>query len=172
MLDDFWLAPLDPEQHAEAMHEILGDEDSCRYLFSRAFKDVSETRRQLEKWVKSSPETEWVILACPSQTPVGRVTIYTTGDEVWEAGVMICPDARGLGLGGRALQKGIDFIFENMPCRRIAADIDPENVGSIRTFQKLGFTYEGRLRARWRTHLGVRDADIYSLLPSDPRPWR
>jgi RimJ/RimL family protein N-acetyltransferase len=32
---------------------------------------------------------------------------------------------------------------------------------------RLGFTLEGRLRAEWQTHIGVRDSLIYGLLAEE-----
>lgn len=55
---------------------------------------------------------------------------------------------------------------------RIFADVDPDNLASIRTFEQLGFRHEGVLRGNWETHIGVRDSVILGLLRSDPRPWR
>ena len=47
------------------------------------------------------------------------------------------------------------------------ADIDPENAGSIKLVERLGFKYEGRLRGAWKTHIGVRDTLIYGMLAQD-----
>ena len=62
--------------------------------------------------------------------------------------------------------------FDRRGVRRIMADVDPDNIPSVRVFEKLGFGYEGRLRGEWETHLGIRDSLIYGLLREDPRPWR
>ncbi|MNC99893.1 hypothetical protein D3C83_183340 [compost metagenome] len=63
-------------------------------------------------------------------------------------------------------------MFEKKGARRIVADIDPDNRTSIRTFERLGFKLEGRLRSEWEMHIGIRDSLIYGLLRDDPRPWR
>ena len=44
------------------------------------------------------------------------------------------------------------------------ADTDPDNVGSIKLLEKLGFQKEGHLRSEWETHIGVRDSLIFGLL--------
>lgn len=40
---------------------------------------------------------------------------------------------------------------------------------SIRLVERLSFRLEGRLRAEWETHIGVRDTLIYGLLKDE---WR
>jgi RimJ/RimL family protein N-acetyltransferase len=85
---------------------------------------------------------------------------------------MIVPAARGRNLAARALAVALDDAFDRKNARRIVADIDPDNAASIRTFEKLGFTLEARLRGEWEMHIGIRDSLIYGLLRDDPRPWR
>ncbi len=85
---------------------------------------------------------------------------------------MIVPAARGKNLAARALAQAIDYVFDVKGARRIFADIDPDNIASIRTFEKLGFRHEGVLRGNWETHIGVRDSVMLGLLRDDPRTWR
>ena len=85
---------------------------------------------------------------------------------------MVSTGALGSGLAVKALSIAIDSVFERKAARRIFADIDPDNVSSIRTFERLGFAYEGCLRGAWETHIGIRDSMIYGLLRDDARPWK
>jgi RimJ/RimL family protein N-acetyltransferase len=118
-------------------------------------------------------DINWVISDTPDGPALGRVAIYPHGkNNVWEAACMITPAARGKNLAARALARALDEAFDGLGARRIMADIDPDNAASIRTFEKLGFTLEGRLRGEWEVHIGIRDSLIYGLLRDDPRPWR
>jgi len=51
--------------------------------------------------------------------------------------------------------------------RRVFADVDPDNRGSIKLLETLGFKLEGRLRAEWEMHIGIRDSLIYGLLVNE-----
>ena len=62
------------------------------------------------------------------------------------------------------LARVIDYGFVLLKLRRIFADTDPDNLGSIALLERLGFQYEGRLRGEWETHMGVRDSLIFGLL--------
>ncbi len=66
----------------------------------------------------------------------------------------------------------IDYGFGALGLRRIYADTDPDNAGSNRLLEHLGFTGEGRLRAEWETHIGVRDSLIWGLLADEWRAGR
>jgi RimJ/RimL family protein N-acetyltransferase len=177
------LRPLDPDRDGEALHAIFGDEESCRYMTGPAHRTVAETIEQLNVWTKGLEETSWAIVEA-EQLPspgsgrgeyppaLGRIALIPRGRDVWEAACMVVPCARGRNLAGRALAAAIDYIFEKNGARRIFADVDPDNVASLRVFERLGFRREGLLRGNWETHIGVRDSVIYGLLRDDPRPRR
>ena len=172
-MSDFILRPLDPQHDGPALHAIFGDAGSCRYMTHAPFVTVEETIAHLVEWTKGCEDTSWAIAATTEGPALGRVSIYPRGrNNVWDAACMVAPAARGRGLAVRALALAIDHVFEHKGGRRIVADIDPDNATSIRTFQRLGFKLEGRLRGEWEMHIGVRDSLIYGLLHDDPRPWR
>jgi RimJ/RimL family protein N-acetyltransferase len=166
------LRPLDPQRDGPSLHAIWGDEESCRFMTGAAFETAAETVAALEKWTTGFEDTSWAVADTAGGEALGRVAFFTAGRDVWQAACMIAPRARGHGLAARALAIGIDDVFDRKGARRIFADIDPENIASIRTFERLGFRHEGVLRAEWETHIGVRDSIIMGLTKFDARPWR
>lgn len=172
MLADFIVRPIDPEADGPALHAIYGDEESCRYLSRPAMASVTDTIAMMREWM-GRDDINWVLADSPNGPAIGRVSVYSAGrNNVWEAACMIAPTARGRNLAVRALALAIEEAFEQRGVRRIMADVDPDNIPSVRVFEKLGFGYEGRLRGEWETHIGIRDSLIYGLLRDDPRPWR
>ncbi len=167
-----YLRPLDPARDAEALHAILGDDASCHYMGGPATASVIETQRLLAKWTDGTEDTSWAIVDAPDGAALGRVTMIPRGERIWEAGVMVAPAMQGRGLATAALAEAIDIVFDKPAARRIYADIDPDNAPCIRAFEKLGFQKEGRLRATWKTHIGVRDSVIYGLIDTDKRQWK
>jgi len=166
------LRPLDPVGDGPALHAVFGDEESCRYLARPAFSSLAATIDQLKRWTAGCEDTSWAVIDQPEGPALGRVSLYTLGRDIWEVACMIVSAARGRSLAARALGQAIDHVFGAKGARRIYADCDPDNIASIRTFEKLGFQREGLLRGTWVTHLGVRDSVIMGLLEGDPRPWR
>lgn len=165
------LRPIDPVRDGPSLHAIFGDEESCRYMAEPALATVAETIALLRRWTVGHEDCSWAVCDRADGEALGRVALIPRGPEVWEAACMICPAARGRRLAERALARVLEEAFVARGARRIYADIDPDNLPSVRTFERLGFRLEGRLRASWKTHLGVRDSLIYGLLASDPRPW-
>lgn len=167
-----FLRLLNIDRDAEAMHAIFGDPQSCAYLPEPATKTVAETKALLEKYDKGHERFSWVIIEEDESDALGRVKLMPHDESVFEAAVMIRPEAQGKGLASIAVSKALDFIFDQHAARRVFADIDPDNVASIKLFERLGFQHEGRLRATYETHLGVRDTALMSLIDTDPKIWR
>ena len=166
--------PLNPDRDGAALHAVFGDAESCRFWPHPALESEAETLALIRRWTDGYEDTSWAVVDEPDGRCLGRVATYRPGadPDVWEAACMIVPAARGRGLAAHALQVALDYTFDVKGARRIFADIDPDNTASIRTFERLGFTFEGRLRGLWKTHIGVRDTLMYAMLRDDARPWR
>jgi [ribosomal protein S5]-alanine N-acetyltransferase len=83
-----------------------------------------------------------------------------------EVGYWVRADARGRGIGSRALVLVSDWAFVH-GYRRLQLHADVDNVASQRVAEKAGYRREGVLRA-WIELNGVpRDHVMYSLLESD-----
>lgn len=78
----------------------------------------------------------------------------------------------GRGYTTEAVQLLVDYLFDTKPRHRIHLVILPDNGASRRIAEKCGFTLEGTIREPF-FHRG-RNVDVlmYSLLRTDPRPWR
>jgi len=166
------LRSLNLSRDAKALHLIFGDEESCRYMLQPATASVEETQALLQGWHSEHPDLEWALCDEPDGDCLGRIVMIPSGDKVYEVGCTVIPDARGRGLAGQGVALALDVVFDEKCARRIFADIDPDNTASIKTFERLGFKYEGVLRAAWNTHIGVRDSVMMSLIDSDPKLWR
>lgn len=166
------LRRLDADRDGAALHAIFGDAASCVYMTGPAFATVEETVAALKRWSQGCEETSWAVCDCGGGAALGRIALIPRGRDVWEAACMIAPAARGRRLAAAALAVVLDEIFDRRGARRVFADIDPDNAACIRTFQALGFRYEGCLKGNWETHIGVRDSAIYALLRDEPRVWR
>jgi len=89
----------------------------------------------------------------------GRAEVgYGLGSQYWGSGYM-----------NEALRTLLSYSFEVLNLRRLEADVDPRNQGSIRTVERLGFKREGFLRERWHVNGEIQDSLFYGLLK---REWQ
>ena len=83
----------------------------------------------------------------------------------------VAADARGRGLGGRALALAAGWLLDVCGLVRVQCLTPPENERAVKTALAAGFTREGVLRANARGPGGVRaDQTILSRVASDPAP--
>jgi [ribosomal protein S5]-alanine N-acetyltransferase len=61
----------------------------------------------------------------------------------------------------------LKLAFVDLGLHRLEADIDPRNIASARSLEKLGFKLEGQLRERWIVGAEISDSAIYGLLASE-----
>jgi RimJ/RimL family protein N-acetyltransferase len=89
-----------------------------------------------------------------------------------ELGYALGQDYWGKGFMNEALQALLEYAFGGLSLRRLEADVDPRNVASIRTLERLGFKKEGFLRERWCVAGEIQDALFYGLLKREwNRAW-
>jgi RimJ/RimL family protein N-acetyltransferase len=61
----------------------------------------------------------------------------------------------------------VDHLFGPLQLHRLEADIDPRNLASARSLERLGFQKEGHLRERWIVEGEVSDTALYGLLATE-----
>ncbi|HRI68159.1 MAG TPA: GNAT family protein, partial [Polyangium sp.] len=81
-----------------------------------------------------------------------------------EIGYEMSPEYWNKGYMTEAIRAALRFGFEHMDLHRVEANIDPDNVGSRRVVEKLGFTHEATLRQNWFYAGRFTDSIIYGLL--------
>ena len=86
-----------------------------------------------------------------------------------EIGYSLARPYWGRGYMHEALQALVSHAFDRLDLNRLEADIDPRNIASAKSLDRLGFVKEGHLRERWIVNGEVSDTWLYGLLRSD---WR
>jgi len=66
-----------------------------------------------------------------------------------------------------AMQALLGYAFQALNLNRLEADIDPRNLASAKTLERLGFQKEGHLRERWIVNDEISDTALYGLLHRD-----
>ena len=156
------------EADAAALHPLLSDPDVMIWWSSGPHQSFAET----EDYVKSNAAEGqgyqcWAITATGDDLALGWVILIDGKPDVKEIGYILYRDHWGRGIAREAVGRVIEHGFDDLGLRRIFADTDPENAGSIALLERLGFQREGHLRGEWETHIGVRDSLIFGLLQGE-----
>lgn len=166
-----WLMDAD----VEALYAIFSHPTVMRYWSSAPMSEVGQARtlvadvhegfrtQRLFQWGVARLEDDRIIGTCTLlaiHEAQGRAEIgYALGHEHWGHGYM-----------NEALSALVDYAFGTLKLRRLEADVDPRNAGSIRALERLGFRREGLLRERWKVDGELQDSVFLGLLRREWRP--
>lgn len=152
---------------AVALFATMADADVMRWWSRAPFGSVEDLR---DHFADASPDRrDWAVARTGDDRAIGFVGTHRRRAGVSEIGYLFAREAWGSGIAREAVSAVIAHLFAGGE-RRLFADTDPDNAGSIHLLERLGFVLEGRLRAEWETHIGVRDTLLYGLLQDEWNP--
>jgi RimJ/RimL family protein N-acetyltransferase len=126
--------------------------------------------RAEEQW-RTGRGAPFVVADAATDRALGLLNVqFGEDEEVAGLAVSVFPQARGRGVGSRALRIAAKWATLELGLQRVYAEAAAENVASIRAIQKAGFQREGVLRAHCKTHGRRHDCVMFSVVPSDFAP--
>ena len=155
---------------ADAIFEILSDDQVTQYYDDASFTDVSQAGDQIQAWENGFVNRRcirWGIVRKDDDRIIGSCGYY--GFHLWHMRASIGYElARPFwrqGIMTEALHAIIDLGFGEMGLNRIEAVVMPENKASIKLLEKLGLNNEGLLKEyeNW-DHKGFVDLCMFSCL--------
>lgn len=160
-----WLTEAD----VGALYGIFSNSTVMRYWSTLPMSDIAQAGKlvadihegfrsqRLFVWGVSRLEDDRIIGTCTLfaiNAPQGRAELgYVLGHEYWGRGYM-----------KEALTALVNFAFRTLAMRRLEADVDPRNVGSLHAVERLGFRREGLMRERWKVNGELQDSVVLGLL--------
>jgi RimJ/RimL family protein N-acetyltransferase len=159
-----------------AMHEYASDAAVTRFMTWAPNSSIEQTRAVLEGQIddarkKPREDYQLTIALVATDELVGRIrmTITSRRHGLADLGYVLRRSCWGHGYATEAVRLLVGFGFEVLGLHRLEATCDPENVGSWRVLEKVGFQREGRLRRNLLSHGNWRDSFVYGLLADE---WR
>lgn len=158
---------------AEAMfNNWTNDEEVAKYMRWNAHKTVDETKKVLQSRMEkyNSPSTyHWAIVLKDTGILVGNIVLISANehDMCGEAAYCLSRAYWGRGIVTEALKAVLNFGLLEVGFNRIEAYHSVNNIGSGRVMQNAGMKYEGRMRQKYRSHVGLEDSDMYAILRED-----
>jgi RimJ/RimL family protein N-acetyltransferase len=165
-----WLEPSD----VDALFGVFSDREVARYWSAppmtareqaeALLADIGEcfAQRELFQWGIARVDDGVVIGTC---TLAGVVAKHRRA----ELGFALARSHWGHGYATEAVERLLQFAFDDLQLHRIEADVDPRNARSIALLERMGFRREGLLRERWHVGGEIADGAFYGLLA---RQWR
>jgi ribosomal-protein-serine acetyltransferase len=134
---------------------------------------LDETKRFAERaergWLDG---TEWDFVITEAGEAIGNIGLnrFIPLWRTCNVGYWMRSDRCGRGYMTEAASAAVEFGFTRVNAHRIELSASPDNPGSWRIAEKLGFRREGVLRDACWAGRGFMDMYMYGLLATDARP--
>lgn len=136
----------------------------------KTIQDVDDFLNKVSNEI-NTPDTwfQFSIRSVENPEIIGDLGIHFIGTEQAEIGCTLARKEHGKGYATEALRLAIDYLFNDLNKHRITGSIDPENTGSIRLLERLGFRKEAHFKESLLINGEWVDDIVYGLLK---REWQ
>jgi RimJ/RimL family protein N-acetyltransferase len=157
------------EADLPAVYDIFSHPEVMRYWSYPPWTESSQAQQWLsrvQEGYRTGNDLQFGIERRADHVLVGTCTLFQfhVASRRAEIGYALGRPYWGYGYMNMALQALLRYAFETLELNRLEADIDPRNLASARTLERLGFQKEGYLRERWIVNNEVADTSLYGLL--------
>jgi RimJ/RimL family protein N-acetyltransferase len=158
------------EADLAGLMEVNGDPVVTRFLPYAPWTSIADAQAWAQRMAgleAAGTTLQFVIADRSDDRPLGSCVLlrYDEGSQRAELGYVLGRAHWGRGLMHEALQALLRQAFLGpLNLRRLEAEVHPDNAGSLRTAQRLGFVVEGRYRQRWVRQGQPHDTVLHGLL--------
>ena len=169
------LRPLRPSDDS-ALLGIFSDPKVMRYWSTPPWRSIDQARSLIERDTVAMRAGEHLRLGIErlgDAILIGTCTLFAFSEQCRRAemGYVLASQAWGQAYMDETLRALMTYGFTELNLNRIEADVDPKNIASAKSLERLGFIKEGHLRERWIVGDEVSDTALYGLLRRDWH-WR
>ena len=145
-----------------ALHAVLSDPRATLWWSTPAHETLTQTAAWLDSMIANGPDHPDFVVEFEGRV-IGKAGFYALPD----VGYILHPDVWGRGLATEAVGAAIDHVFGTRDLETLTADVDPENVASIRLLERLGFVRSGFAERTWNVGGVWKDSLYYALSRPD-----
>ncbi len=166
-----WLTEAD----AGALFGIFSNPTVMRYWSTLPMSNIAQARKlvaDIQEGFRTRRLFQWGVVRLEDDVVIGTCTLFAINESQGRAelGYALGHEYWGHGYMKEALTALVDFAFGKLGMRRLEADVDPRNAGSLHAIERLGFRREGVLRERWKVNGELQDSVVLGLLSHEWRP--
>ncbi|MBR2949123.1 MAG: GNAT family N-acetyltransferase [Lachnospiraceae bacterium] len=160
-------------EDAEQMYlNWASDPAVTHFLTWPTHKSIDVTKRVVNDWVSHYRELNyynWGIELKENGALIGNIAVVGLEEEIDAAEIGYCLGKAWWGqeIMPEALDRVIDFLFDEAGANRVCAHHDENNPKSGRVMEKAGMKQEGIMRAAAKNNQGICNKVCWAVLKSD-----
>ena len=159
-------------QDSEILFAIRTNNNVMRFMDTEGMKSISESENLITSIADSfraGSSISWGIVEKSTDIFIGYFGFWRIDTKHCrgEIGYALHPDYWGKGYMQETATKLIEFGFKKLHLHSIEANVNPDNLPSIKLLEKIGFKKEAYFRENFLFNNEFKDSVIYSLLEKD-----
>lgn len=148
--DRLLLRPFE-DSDADFVYRQFSDPDMCRFFNEPPFESLEAAKEIIDFYIKQPDNDKllrWVMIKKIDNEIIGTCGYhnYNKRHKKVEIGYDVWKEYWRQGYISEALPVLLTYCFDYLGVNKVYAKLDPENIASRKTVEKLGFTAEGILR--------------------------
>ncbi len=148
---------------------LRSSEPVMKFIARARMETMDEAQRLINRLNTGIANNEWIfwgVVLKGEQKIIGTVCIWNISEKDMRAeiGYDLMPEFQGKGLMQEAVNAILDYGFNQMKLHSMEANINPDNVASIRLIEKHNFVREAYFKENVFFGGQFRDTVIYSLI--------
>jgi len=119
------------------------------------------------EWLKNTRNSiDLIIIENATADRIGRVSLTNIDfrHQKAEFGIIIKKDMQSIGYGESASRMLIDYVFENLPIRKLYLHLFSDNLPAQKLYEKLGFVNEGKFISEYYKNGNWKDVTRMALI--------
>ncbi|BBE23729.1 N-acetyltransferase [Arthrobacter sp. MN05-02] len=165
---------LEPQgiEHFAGVWSNVHDPEARRLTGTHTEFTEDQIRAWLEKLPTYDDRADWAVIERDTGRYLGEVVLNDLDEDNSSMGYRIGLSGEGVlgrGFGTEAGRAVIAHAFDSLGLHRIGLEVYAFNPRAMRSYEKIGFVAEGRMRDALRWNGEWFDAIIMSILSTDPR---
>lgn len=154
---------------AQDLFEMRSNPALMRFIDRPLAQSINDSLKLIELIINSQKNNEgitWGISIKGTPTLIGTIGFWRIQKEHYRAeiGYLLHADYQGKGIMQEAMDAAIGYAFKTLHIHSIEANINPDNVASIKLAEKNGFVREAYFKENFYYNGEFKDTVIYSLL--------
>jgi len=156
-------------QDQEELFTLRSSKTVMKYIdrpMARTREDAIQLIEMMVELIDNNQGLSWAISLLQEPKMIGTVHLWKISRENHRAeiGYLLSPSFQGQGLMQETIQSVIHYGFHNLNLHSIEANVNPENLESIRLLERTGFEREGYFKENYFYEGKFLDSAIYSIL--------
>ncbi|HET9825250.1 MAG TPA: GNAT family N-acetyltransferase [Chitinophagaceae bacterium] len=157
------------EDDMEEIYFLRSDRQVLQFLDRdpiRSIDDATQWIQMIDEGIRTNQYIAWAITLKNEQKLIGTISFWNVKKEHHRAeiGYALHPLFQGKGLMQEAMTPVLDYGFKQMKLHSVEANVNPNNVASIKLLEKNNFVREAYHKENYYYNGKFLDSAIYSLL--------